>query len=58
MAKLGVPLAGTFTLLLWRYALVLAVVALIVTWPANGGALRRHLPDRFLGAFRLACRDS
>ena len=31
-AKLGVPLAGTFTLLFWRYALVLAVVALIVTW--------------------------
>jgi drug/metabolite transporter (DMT)-like permease len=31
-AKLGVPLAGTFTLLFWRYAVVLGVVALIVTW--------------------------
>ena len=31
-AKLGVPLAGTFTLLFWRYAVVLGVVAIIVTW--------------------------
>lgn len=31
-AKLGVPLAGTFTLLFWRYALVIAIVGLIVTW--------------------------
>ena len=31
-AKLGVPLAGTFTLLFWRYALVIVIVGLIVTW--------------------------
>ena len=31
-AKLAVPLAGTFTLLFWRYALVIVVVGLIVTW--------------------------
>jgi len=31
-AKLGVPLAGTFTMLFWRYALVIVIVGLIVTW--------------------------
>lgn len=30
-AKFGVPLAGTFTLLFWRYALIVAVLALYVT---------------------------
>jgi len=31
-AKLGVPLAGTFTLLFWRYTLVIVIVGLVVTW--------------------------
>ena len=47
-AKLGVPLAGTFTLLFWRYALVLAVVALIVTWR---GEWRRPDAGTFLTGF-------
>lgn len=47
-AKLGVPLAGTFTLLFWRYALVLAVVAIIVTWR---GEWRRPDAGTFLTGF-------
>ena len=47
-AKLGVPLAGTFTLLFWRYVLVLAVVALIVTWR---GEWRRPDAGTFLTGF-------
>lgn len=47
-AKLGVPLAGTFTLLFWRYALVIAIVGLIVTWRGE-----RQRPDAgtFLSGF-------
>tara|TARA_X000000950_G_scaffold103939_2_gene131089 strand:- start:3145 stop:4038 length:894 start_codon:yes stop_codon:yes gene_type:complete len=47
-AKLGVPLAGTFTLLFWRYAVVLGVVALIVTWR---GEWRRPDAGTFLTGF-------
>ncbi|MDA7599118.1 DMT family transporter [Alphaproteobacteria bacterium] len=31
-AKYGLPHAGTFTLLFWRYALLLVLVGMIVTW--------------------------
>ena len=47
-AKLGVPFAGTFTLLFWRYVLVLAVVALVVTWR---GEWRRPDAGTFLTGF-------
>ena len=47
-AKLGVPLAGTFTLLFWRYAVVLGVVAIIVTWR---GEWRRPDAGTFLTGF-------
>jgi drug/metabolite transporter (DMT)-like permease len=47
-AKLGVPLAGTFTLLFWRYAVVLGVVALIITWR---GEWRRPDAGTFLTGF-------
>jgi drug/metabolite transporter (DMT)-like permease len=47
-AKLALPFVGTFTLLFWRYAVVLGVVALIVTWR---GEWRRPDAGTFLTGF-------
>ena len=56
-AKLGVPVAGTFTLLLYRFIVMVLVVAVIISVRREWRARQRHATGWLFCPFCLAGGD-